>query len=1661
MKPDAREERGFLKWSVPRRKLWRRTVAVLACVVVFCTTYALILPAITLSEDTYCGKEEHTHTEECYELRLICGYDAEQLPETEPEPTKQPHIHTEDCWQTREELTCTIPEGHIHDESCYTRPLVCGQEEGETHTHSEECLGEPELICTLEEDHVHTADCYTQETELVCGLEEWIPDPTEETSEPEEEAPAHVHTDECYENVLICSKEEHIHTLSCYSDPQADLETPDSWRQSLPGDLTENWSENILAVARSQLGYSESTRNYLVDDGNGIHGYTRYGAWAGDPYGDWNTRFVSFCLRYANVPSTVFPDDEDCARWLACLSSGGSYRAYGPDAPAPGDILFLDTDGDSLADRVGVYTGSGTDENGEVYLETIEGDCGGTVNTARHGAQAVLGFGRIPENPDSGKYTCGILAHVHESSCYTPEGALQCGFAAHTHDDACRTGIREFDYEDDALSMHITVEGPKTEDLTLDVAVLDGEDFALFSDRQQRDAEITGEESGADAATDPEDADTGLLLLRGLSLLRGEDAQDLENYKITARITVAPSVLEPLTKEAEALEKQAAPEADLGVVISALRENADQTVTEAATADYRPGDGESPQLTVQVEKGIVALSVDQYPNPHYTVQYYANIPRFANSGEKSLQIFDTTGGRLPTNGGTNPVKQIYLNPTGDNTTKNAGNATANYKVATEKVLTRMYTDNAFEYIKSPNTSYVNKLIDNDSYILKEVWVLKDGKDPASANEADWDVYKSPENLHFTSRETQVTDGVLLIKENTCLRLVYACRDAEFTTPSTFYDYDISSGQNANGTWRTGITGINIQGNYGTSRNGETTWRSYRDALAFGNANCGTGMANYRFAGIYLNQHSKQNEGCTFGLVDSLSDGKIVYNDWLIAPNLFNEGDANGKHTYANSSLTFNKVGDTYTLSSAKVNGLGDVTGLENFFHPSPNSTTTHEHILTNDFWPLDSATNKTDPLFGANGKVVNFQGFESTDGNNGTWVDQAGQFPASDDGREHNSFFGMQYAVTFTLSKDYVGPLEYYFFGDDDMWVFLDDKLVCDIGGVHSSVGEYVNLWDYLNQGEEGTHTLTFFYTERGASGSTCYMNFTLPSVSGVNIEQKTARLRVEKQVVGEGDPTKEFQFQIRFFDRSGNPILDDYAYTRYSADGTRQGGNLIICSGDTFSLRDGEYVLIDYLPYGLRYQITEVTQDGYSVSNTVDGVLRSGAEASGTVIMDVGNTVTFINTLKKVGLQLQKLDPDGKPLAGAVFSLADSTGSPVNAVDQGDGNYKIPASAADQIVDQGEYYIAAAKKDDEGNTYVLGMDAGAGQYDAKLQKKTGAANQRFRVYRQPDGSYSFLCLDGTTGKNMWLDLDGGNLTNGTLVHFWDNAAMPTSHDNQKWFLVTNADGSYTFKPRVAVLEKSKAVMDLNAANIEEGERIQAWESNGTDAQKWLLVPLNAAAAETTTQEFKVNGNGVLRFTGLLPGTYTLTETQAPANCIPLDKHVTIKVNASGEVTVSGNSLVRVDGGVVQVTNRFPDKTLTLEKKVLNNETAEKFAFTVSYTDGDGTAVERTLSLANGEKQTLSIPYNAQVTIREGEHKGFALSFKQGETVLPTGEDGSCTFTMKDDVTILAVNTAGYELPKTGGSGTAAFTAWGILLIAAACLAIYFRAIRRREKPSF
>lgn len=155
-----------------------------------------------------------------------------------------------------------------------------------------------------------------------------------------------------------------------------------------------------------------------------------------------------------------------------------------------------------------------------------------------------------------------------------------------------------------------------------------------------------------------------------------------------------------------------------------------------------------------------------------------------------------------------------------------------------------------------------------------------------------------------------------------------------------------------------------------------------------------------------------------------------------------------RKVYKNYTLEFDRKGDTYTLNGVKNQDNGRFTGAGN------------------NFYPLNDV-----------------------------------KLPYEESEISNNYYFGMRYDVTFKIG-DYVGPLNYKFTGDDDLWVVLDGKkIVIDLGGIHSVATGNVDLWNYIGQAanlteaqKQQTHTLTILYMERGAGASNCEMKFTLPS---------------------------------------------------------------------------------------------------------------------------------------------------------------------------------------------------------------------------------------------------------------------------------------------------------------------------------------------------------------------------------------------------------------------------------------------------------------------------------------------------------------------------------------------------------------------------------------
>ena len=383
------------QYKVKRKKKskFKKVFNILACVVVFCVTYALILPAITMEKKSYCGYEEHQHSEECYEKELICGQEEGE--------TVVAHVHSSQCYSFDQNQICQIEEseGHAHSDSCKetSQFLACELEESEEHAHSDVCYQVSEnIVCGVEEaeGHAHSDNCYEVIETLTCELEE-----VEESTE------GHAHSDSCYENTMTCEQEEHEHELICFSDKNADVENISDWEATLPKELTGVWADDVLEIAKSQLGYEESTKNYIVTEDGKTQGYTRYGDWYGDSYGHWCAMYVSFCLHYAGVDTDLLPLDANCQNWIETLSKEkyNSYYKTGTYEPVPGDLIFFDWDADERSEHIGfVVENIPATENETAKIKTIEGNASDIVQYRTYEANdpEIMGFGKLPENPE-------------------------------------------------------------------------------------------------------------------------------------------------------------------------------------------------------------------------------------------------------------------------------------------------------------------------------------------------------------------------------------------------------------------------------------------------------------------------------------------------------------------------------------------------------------------------------------------------------------------------------------------------------------------------------------------------------------------------------------------------------------------------------------------------------------------------------------------------------------------------------------------------------------------------------------------------------------------------------------------------------------------------------------------------------------------------------------------------------------------------------------------------------------------------------------------------------------------------------------------------------------------------------------------------------------
>ena len=325
-----------------------------------------------------------------------------------------------------------------------------------------------------------------------------------------------------------------------------------------------------------------------------------------------------------------------------------------------------------------------------------------------------------------------------------------------------------------------------------------------------------------------------------------------------------------------------------------------------------------------------------------------------------------------------------------------------------------------------------------------------------------------------------TDNEFSVTKDCTIKVYYTPKTKDFDGATKFYDYTVKAvtddeARNNNNTYFS----FNMLGEKPdngrklTAGTREQNFEQYKYWIPIGSFGAndytkGTSVVKGILKGLDENGKVEFNypEPGFFEDSDATCSVKVKKYDWLGRP--YDDYETRYlRKVYKDLKLGFEQKGDTYTLKDVK-----DQNGK----------------ILTTEgagFYPLE------------NERKFSYENSE----------------------KAQNYFFGMRYDVLFKIG-DYVGPMNYEFTGDDDLWVLLDGKVVLDLGGIHQAAGETVDIWEKLEktadqltpEEKEKEHTLTVLYMERGAGESNCKMKFTLPSASIAEVSQvPMAELNLQK----------------------------------------------------------------------------------------------------------------------------------------------------------------------------------------------------------------------------------------------------------------------------------------------------------------------------------------------------------------------------------------------------------------------------------------------------------------------------------------------------------------------------------------------------------------------
>lgn len=666
-------------------------------------------------------------------------------------------------------------------------------------------------------------------------------------------------------------------------------------------------------------------------------------------------------------------------------------------------------------------------------------------------------------------------------------------------------------------------------------------------------------------------------------------------------------------------------------------------------------------------------------NPSFTVQHFADITKVnIQSGEGDVKVLTNDDGQY----------SAKLNNDGM------------FHTVTERM--ELY-DEYQAYWKNINSlagaSFLNG---SESFSMMEVWF---GQNKDSENQSDFLVLRVPvtdgkadlskvvltNNPEHPGLSTATggyyipdDDGnyTVCVQDGDVIRLVFKAEDSWASGNANIFDYDVSDG------------GYYLEDDYfhkndihETSGQANETGMIYVDAvengihsennyygrgakLAFGGADIGTELSDESLDdGLntlniwnYGQQEQTSGTGVTKGLASGVDlDGDIKWSTNVSAPGLFSSVSAEGKTCYTDNeySLVFNKNGFGKTLSAVE-SEYG--TAAEDLEMLSDNNG-----VLTNSFWITDMApsygTDGHDPIWGDGSEKIAYYRTK----------DRAPElFAASLDGQNHNSFFGMSYIEDFTLEPGYTGPLDFFGYSDDDLWVFAgqvdnDGKIITDtvvqavdLGGVHDEAAYYCNLWDVLNKvsykEDAQKWRLFVFWLERDGKSASCFLNFTLPEEAGKTVNRDTGSVIIEAGRSGADEGVnRTFLFDNGTHDRYMGVYNDEKKIT--------------VMSGTEFTIPDGSFLEITGLAKGSEFNISETNAarvwssmgDNYEETNVCKGTVGTDGWVTFISAEDAGRIAITVDAdnAPEGGYQM-KLAIDGAK--SAEISAMDGSGNPVGS---------------------------------------------------------------------------------------------------------------------------------------------------------------------------------------------------------------------------------------------------------------------------------------------------------------------------------------------------------------------------------------------------------------